>query len=200
MPYTIANYTSQSNVNPVTFNFGWDTASFNNNIWASGGTGGNIIYLYPVYAYPTTSTQPIQYQCQYQYQYNQWPSLWPSSGLGGYFNFNSESEEETKKRENKRKEASKRAEDLLLLHLDDKEKKQYLELGYFETIVNDKTYRINKGRAGNVYLVEKGKTIYRYCAHPREYSPEQDAMLAQLLMLRTDEERFLRTANRTVLA
>lgn len=99
----------------------------------------------------------------------------------------------------KRENASKRAEELLLMVLGDKQKKQYLELGYFETIINDKTYRINKGRSGNVQLIEKGLAKAKYCIHPTEFLPDQDTMLAQYLMLKSNEDAFLKTANRTVL-
>lgn len=114
-----------------------------------------------------------QYQYQYQYQYAVAPAY--------------------------DDKASKKAEELLLLCLNDEQKKQYLELGYFETSVNDKIYRIRKGTSGNVKLLEKGKEKYSYCIHPSSFTPSQDAMLAQLLMLQTDEARFLTLANRTVL-
>ena len=99
----------------------------------------------------------------------------------------------------KYKVAESRAEELLFAHISEQQKKQYLELGYFETEVNDKLYRIKKGRSGNVKLVEKGKEVLSYCIHPVDHTPNADAMLAQLLMLKTDEERFIKTANRTVL-
>ena len=95
--------------------------------------------------------------------------------------------------------AAKRAEELLLMHLDDVQRRQYEELGYFETTVDDRVYRINKGRAMNVELIDGGKPKFKYCALPRDYAPAEDVMLAQLLMLQTDEARFLATANRTVL-
>lgn len=99
----------------------------------------------------------------------------------------------------KREEAEKRAEELLIACLTTEEAQQYLLNGYFETKVNDRVYRIKKGRSGNVELVENGQSKYRYCAHPLIWTPDQDVMLSQLLMLKTDEQRFLKTANRTVL-
>jgi len=95
--------------------------------------------------------------------------------------------------------AAKRAEELLLLHLSDEQCRQYAEHGYFETTVDDRVYRINKGRAMNVELMEGDKPKFKYCALPKDYAPAEDVMLAQLLMLQTDEAKFLATANRTVL-
>jgi hypothetical protein len=93
----------------------------------------------------------------------------------------------------------KRAEELLFLHLSDLQRGQYEKDGYFETVVNDRRYRINKGRAMNVELIEGDKAKFKYCALPRDYTPAPDVMLAQLLMLETNEAKFLQTANRTVL-
>lgn len=107
--------------------------------------------------------------------------------------------EAERKRDRDRKEAEKRAEMLLLSCLTDAQQAQYKAHGYFETDVSDKVYRIKKGRTGNVELIDGGKAKYRYCAHPDKWTPDQDVMLSQLLMLKTDEQRFLNTANRTVL-
>ncbi len=59
-----------------------------------------------------------------------------------------------------------------------------------------RTYRITYGIAGNVILIEKGKPVARYCIYPIGI-PIEDVMLAQKLMLETDEESFIRIANRT---
>jgi hypothetical protein len=98
-----------------------------------------------------------------------------------------------------KEQAKQKAEELLLLVLTDTQKEQYKAHGYFETEVNDKIYRIKTGRSGNVELLENGKAKYRYCAHPWIDTPDQDTMLTQLLMLKTDESQFLQIANRTVL-
>jgi hypothetical protein len=157
-------------------------------------------------SYPITYSTPIDwnywnYQVQYQYQ-AQYNGNNYYGNYDGTYSLPPETPEQKlarEEQEQRRVVAATRAEELLLLHLSEDQQKQYLEKGYFETIVNDKTYRINKGRAGNVYLIEGGKTKYKYCAHPSAYTPEQDAMLAQLLMLKTDEERFIKTANKTVI-
>ena len=101
----------------------------------------------------------------------------------------------------KRDGADKRAEELLMCILNDKQKDQYIKFGYFETEINDKIYRIRKGRSGNVRVLKGDKEIEKYCAHPSDaYAiPEHDSMIAQYLMLRSDEKAFLAKANRTVL-
>jgi hypothetical protein len=45
-------------------------------------------------------------------------------------------------------------------------------------------------------LIENGKPVAKYCAHPEIWTPDGDTMIAQLLMLKTDEARFLQIANR----
>jgi hypothetical protein len=108
-------------------------------------------------------------------------------------------EEQVAKYQAEQDGATMRAEELLFLHLSDAQRGQYEKDGYFETIVNDRRYRINKGRAMNVELIEDGKAKFKYCALPRDYTPAPDVMLAQLLMIESDEARFLATANRTIL-
>jgi hypothetical protein len=99
-----------------------------------------------------------------------------------------------------REAARLRAEELLLTMLTAEQIVQYRAHGCFETPINDKIYRIRRGRTNNVELLEDGKAKYRYCVHPESWTPDPDVMLVQLLMLHTDEAEFLRLANRTVLA
>lgn len=106
---------------------------------------------------------------------------------------------ETPEQVEKRTAAIKRAEGLLFTILKPEQVRQYEDHGYFETEIDDRTYRIKKGRSGNVYLVKNGKEVARYCAHPATWTPDQDVMISQLLMLKTNEKRFLETANRTQL-
>jgi hypothetical protein len=176
------------------------------------------------YYYPSNSATGVgqsggvAYQINYPTQAlveqtNQWYSasiancavpLWQFGGLG-YQTFNISVEESDadkaarRKQQEEREAAQKRAERLLISCLSSDQVRQYLEHGYFETAVNDKVYRIKTGRSGNVELMVDGKPKFRYCAHPNSYTPDQDVMLSQLLMLRTDEAQFLKIANRTVL-
>lgn len=90
------------------------------------------------------------------------------------------------------------AEELLLSCLNDVQKKSLEENGYFELISkNGNIYRIWRGRSNNVIKMEEGKCVTRLCAHPREYVPNSDTMLAQALMLQYAEEQFLSIANQT---
>jgi hypothetical protein len=56
-------------------------------------------------------------------------------------------------------------------------------------------YQICRGQVQNVYLTIKGERLTRLCAHPAIRVPDGDAMLAQKLMIETDEEAFWRIAN-----
>lgn len=62
-------------------------------------------------------------------------------------------------------------------------------------------YVIERGVAGNVYSIKDGKRMERLCIHPADSEiPIEDVMLAQKLLLETDEEEFRRIANVTRLA
>ena len=103
-----------------------------------------------------------------------------------------------------REAARKRSEELLEFVLTDEQMADYRERGYFEvTSSKGRRWRIRaRGQAGNVDLMlERGnERDATYCIHPR-YSgggvPDPDAHLAQALMLATDEDEFLRVANRS---
>ncbi len=82
---------------------------------------------------------------------------------------------------------------------------QYEKDRYFEVLTTRdgkvRRYRIEKGWAGNVFLIdEKGKKAEKFCIHPmKEEIPVCDSLLAQKLLLESDEGEFLRIANRTIL-
>lgn len=89
----------------------------------------------------------------------------------------------------------KRARRLLMSHLTDYQRRMYRKHRYFHVVSEKgKKYRIKHGDTQNVYLLEKGKEAKRFCIHPSNV-PVEDAMLAQLLMLETDEHAFLKIAN-----
>lgn len=61
-----------------------------------------------------------------------------------------------------------------------------------------KKYRIDRGRTGNVKLVDElDQVVESYCIHPSIACPDADTMLAQKLLLETDIETFERVANIT---
>jgi len=106
----------------------------------------------------------------------------------------------TREREERRikvEAAASRAEELLFTFIGEDRKKQYAEFGHFDVPVNGKLYRIRKGRSNNVLLLENGEPKIKYCAHPSDAVPDGDTMLAQFLMLTSDEKRFLALANKT---
>ena len=98
-----------------------------------------------------------------------------------------------------RRESEERARQLLLDYLDDEQRDEYEQQRHFTVISRDgeRHYRVEHGRSRNVKLIgEDGRVLHTYCAHPAELVPDEDTMLAQLLMLRGDEEEtFLRIAN-----
>jgi hypothetical protein len=97
-------------------------------------------------------------------------------------------------------EALTKAETLLRSVLSAAQWADYKEKGYFETTVNDRRYRIKKGIAGNVKLLDSGgREMRSYCIHPRIDLPVADVMLGQKLLLEADEREFLRIANETIL-
>jgi len=97
-----------------------------------------------------------------------------------------------------RRKARETAKALLTMLLDAQQKEQLEKKRYFDVISKKgRKYRIREGIAGNVRLVKAdGKEALQLCIHPNGV-PEEDAMLAQKLMLETDEDAFLKTANLT---
>lgn len=107
--------------------------------------------------------------------------------------------------------ATEKAEELLLLCLNDHQKETYEEWGYFDVTGNaGGSYRIhNWYRSYNVFdLLSRapydacyGLAYYdAYCAMPMQGSklfPFGDQLLAQKLMIETDEKGFLSKANST---
>lgn len=99
--------------------------------------------------------------------------------------------EEREASRRRRAEAGSRAMALLRSCLSDEQKAHLDENGCFRvTAPSGRVYSITQGYAGNVH--SRGWT---YCIHMRSDIPEGDHMLAQKLMIETDEEGFLRIAN-----
>lgn len=105
-------------------------------------------------------------------------------------------------REAQRKAAALVAEKLLLENLSQEQRQEYAHEKRFHVISQSgKRFQVKLGRAGNVMeLNESGKGVNRFCIHPTEAVPDQDTMLAQKLLLETDEEKFRKIANRTAIA
>lgn len=100
-------------------------------------------------------------------------------------------------RQQERVEAETRALTLLLDMLTEQQRDEFQKYRHFTVHGRNWRYRIRKGHAGNVDVVDKNGIIsHRLCAHPSYTVPDFDAMLAQKLMLEDDEDSFLSIANR----
>lgn len=105
--------------------------------------------------------------------------------------------EERKRLAAEREAALARSKKLLMECLTAQQQETLERHGYFDVKVGPKTYRISKGWAHNVReVLPDGSLSKTFCAHPRENVPDFDNMLAQKLILETDEPTFLRMANR----
>lgn len=97
-----------------------------------------------------------------------------------------------------RRAAIAKARALLLSMLSLKQREQYERERFFDVIAraSRRRYRIRQGTHGNVRLLnEQGQEVASYCGQPHGV-PDEDAMLAQALMLEHAEEDFLKVANR----
>lgn len=92
-----------------------------------------------------------------------------------------------------RKAAAERAERLLEACLTSGQREQLRKSGWFVVYSKSgRAYQIRRGRARNVVEVNTRRT---YCCHPVDNVPDADTMLAQKLMIETQEDEFLRMAN-----
>lgn len=100
-------------------------------------------------------------------------------------------------RRNRQRTAGLRAKALLKAHLDDDQRATFRERQSFVVRAESgKRYEVGYGSVGNIHEIdEAGKRIHKYCIHPSGV-PTEDTMLAQKLLLETDEREFLRVANR----
>lgn len=69
--------------------------------------------------------------------------------------------------------------------------------GFIVIAASGRRYQIKKGYAGNVYELDKDdRRIASYCGHiSSSDGPAIDNMIAQKLMIESDEQRFLQIAN-----
>ena len=110
--------------------------------------------------------------------------------------------EEARQRELVATAARVKAEALLQEHLDAEQQATLAKDGAFlVSVKSGRRYKIQRGQAGNVFeLAHNGNHhVRRFCIHPSDSVPDPDAMLAQKLLLETDEAAFLRIANITEL-
>lgn len=99
------------------------------------------------------------------------------------------------------KEAGSRAFQLLFRCLPRDQAERLGEQGHFDVQGSQGGwYRIREGQYRNVLRLNRGCfPVEQLCLHPVDWCPNADVMLAQRLLLQTDEGQFLRQANRTSL-
>lgn len=91
--------------------------------------------------------------------------------------------------------ANKRAEKLLVENLSLKQAAEYAKSKHIIVHGRHARYRIRQGRSMNIDVIDRsGLVTGRLCAYPSHTIPDCDTMLAQKLMLETDEDAFLRVA------
>lgn len=103
-----------------------------------------------------------------------------------------------------RRGAEARAKELFVRLLSDKQRKTFTSDRFVEVKgESGRTYRIDcgGGYSGNVLWIKGRLVMGRFCAHPATYQgssyvplPRHDAFLGQLLLLSTDEKKFLEKA------
>ena len=93
--------------------------------------------------------------------------------------------------------ANANAKKLLLSILNEDQKRDWAAHGHFYLHVEDRKYRIKRGRSGNVELVDPqtNEPLERFCAHPSQAVPDEDTAVAQMMYLLYDERRFIGLAN-----
>lgn len=108
---------------------------------------------------------------------------------------NAEYAQQAADREAEREAIRARAEETLALLLTPEQMADWRRTDSFRLITQaGREYRIRRGIAGNVKLIEQGQEVESLCAHPNGV-PREDVVIAQVLALRTDEESFRATAN-----
>lgn len=98
----------------------------------------------------------------------------------------------------RREKASRRAFALLSRILTPEQRADYAREGAFRVLAPSRQqYRIRKGTYGNVDMLDTNGHVQQcLCIHPAGELPDEDTMLAQLLMIRFAEDEFLRIAIR----
>lgn len=100
----------------------------------------------------------------------------------------------------KRALADERARQLLVSVLSDQQKKDLANNGYFFVDApSGRRYRIDKGRSGNVKVIDKVTGVWTesLCIHQRDDVPVYDTMVMQKLLIETAEDEFRKVANIT---
>jgi hypothetical protein len=102
-------------------------------------------------------------------------------------------------RQQRERAAEVRAEALLLELLDDEQQAQWRRQQTVDVrgCRSGKLYRLQRRRIGNVIERAGDRAVASYCIHHPASIPLEDQVAAQKLLLETNEDEFLRIANRT---
>lgn len=103
----------------------------------------------------------------------------------------------TAKRVEEERFAKERAEKLLLEHLSEEQRKEWVTSRQFHLhSQSGRRYCIKAGRQHNVFEVDaNGRRLKELCGHVRDVVPNEDNVLAQKLALELMEADFLKTCN-----
>jgi hypothetical protein len=104
-------------------------------------------------------------------------------------------------RQQEQEKAKRRARELLVSCLEDDQKEELERDGFFHVETRDGTRRY-KLRPGSAPIRVKGEDgrKWSYCIHPDYGFPPEDVVLAQKLLIESDEDEFLRIANASSVA
>lgn len=94
-------------------------------------------------------------------------------------------------------EAKAKGRALLLSHLDDGQRATF-EAGETFVVTGSagSRYCVHLGRQHNIWSInEDNRHVRNYCIHVRDAVPDEDNVLAQTLLLESNEAEFLRVAN-----
>lgn len=94
----------------------------------------------------------------------------------------------------RRKIADRTAEALLMEVLNDEQQREWLlhQQVHVADVDEVRVYRIRKGWAGNIDVLECGVKVETWCVHPRRSVPHADNVLGQLLMIQSGHAAELR--------
>lgn len=110
-----------------------------------------------------------------------------------------ENERRLREHVRQQKTIQQRATKLLLQNLNREQQREYVRTKQFKiTLSNGNVYLLQRVWSGNVYrLNEQNLATCRYCLHFKTTIPYEDLLLAQKLLLESNEAEFLQRANKT---
>ena len=93
--------------------------------------------------------------------------------------------------------ADNKAKKLLMALIGQTRYQLYKKLGYLEVFGQKYRYRLTAGQRVKVMAGPEGEIVdMELCVHPTEYVPMTDTMIAQLLLIRFNEDHLLEKANK----